>query len=129
MSPVAELVLAIVLMPAAGYALIGARWAAHRLDEARTNAPPPVPVERLGAGLRRLRADLENTETRAGLIAKHHRVQALRGAYLDTLSVACQRLDVTPPPGDGASLAEIYRAEGGLRQRGLDVRETIARSM
>jgi hypothetical protein len=127
MSPVAELVLAIVLMPATGYALIGAGWAARRLDEARCKAPPPVPVERLAADLRRLRADLENTETRAGLIAKHHRVQALRGAYLDTLSAACQRLDVTPPPGDGASLAEIYRVEAALRQRGLDVRETIAR--
>ncbi|HEX7164021.1 MAG TPA: hypothetical protein VF223_22625, partial [Trebonia sp.] len=60
------------------------------------------------------------------LIAKHHRVQALRGAYLDTLSAACQRLDVTPPSGDGAPLAEIYRVEAGLRQRGLDVRETAA---
>src|SRR5947209_5086052 len=101
MSPVAELVLAIVLMPAIGYALIGALWAAHRLAERRRKAPPPVPVERLAADLRRLRADLENTETRAGLIAKHHRVQALRGAYLDTLSAACQRLDVPSPPGDG----------------------------
>jgi hypothetical protein len=86
-----------------------------------------VPVERLAADLRRLRADLENTETRVGLIAKHHRVQALRGAYLDTLLAACQRLDVTPPPGDGASLAEIYQVEAALRQRGLDVRETAAR--
>jgi hypothetical protein len=126
MSPVAELVLAIVLMPATGYALIGALWAAHRLAEARRKAPPPVPVERLAADLRRLRADLENTETRAGLIAKHHRVQALRGAYLDTLSAACQRLDVPSPPGDGASLAEIYRVEAALRQRGLDVRESAA---
>lgn len=86
-----------------------------------------MPVERLAADLRRLRADLENTETRAGLIAKHHRVQALRGAYLDTLSAACQRLDVTSPSGDGAPLAEIYRVEAALRQRGLDVRETAAR--
>ena len=127
MSPVGELVLAIVLMPAVGYALIGAWWAAHRLDEARRKAPPPVPVERLAADLRRLRADLENTETRVGMIAKHHRVLALRGAYLDTLSAACQRLDVTPPPGDGASLAEIYRVEAALRERGLDVREKAAR--
>jgi hypothetical protein len=124
---VAELVLAVVLLPAAGYALIGARWVAHRLEEARTSAPPPVPVERLAADLRRLRADLESTETRVGLIAKHHRVEALRGAYLDTLSAACRRLDVTPPPGDGAVLAEIYRVEAALRQRGLDVRETAAR--
>lgn len=127
MSQVVELVLAVGLMPAAGYALIGAWRAAHRLDEARRKPSPPVPIERLAADLRRLRADLENTETRAGLVAKHHRVQALRGAYLDTLSAACQRLGVTPPPGDGASQAEIYRVEAALRQRGLDVRETTAR--
>jgi hypothetical protein len=126
-SSVAELVLAVVLLPAAGYALMGARWVAHRLEEARTSAPPPVPVERLAADLRRLRADLENAETSVGLIAKHHRVEALRGAYLDTLSAACRRLDVTPPTGDGAVLAEIYRVEAALRQRGLDVRETAAR--
>ena len=54
-------------------------------------------------------------------------MQALRGAYLDALSAACQRLDVSPPPGgDRAPLAEIYRAEAALRQRGLDVREPAA---
>lgn len=89
-------------------------------------APPPEPIDQLAADLRRLRADLEDTETRAGLTAKYHRVQALRGAYLDALSAACQRLDVAPP-GDGAPLAEIYRVEAALRQRGLDVRETAAR--
>ena len=90
-------------------------------------APSPEPIDQLAADLRRLRADLEDTETRAGLTAKYHRVQALRGAYLDVLSAACQRLDVAPPPGDGAPLAEIYRVEAALRQRGLDVRETAAR--
>ncbi len=129
MSPFAEWVLACALMPVAGYALIGARRVARRLDEARREAPPPppVPVERLAADLRRLRADLENTETRDGLIAKYHRVQALRGAYLDVLSAACRQLDVTPPSGDQAPLAEIYRVEAALRQRGLDVREPAAR--
>ncbi len=131
MSPFAEWVLACALMPAAGGALIGVRRLARRLGEARREAPPPppppVPVERLAADLRRLRADLEDTETRDGLIAKYHRVQALRGAYLDVLSVACRQLDVTPPSGDQAPLAEIYRVEAALRQRGLDVRETAAR--
>lgn len=131
MSPFAEWVIACALMPAAGYALIGARSAARWLDEARHEAPPPpppaVPVERLAADLRRLRADLEDTETRDGLIAKHHRVQALRGAYLDVLSAACRQLDVTPPSGDRAPLAEIYRVEAALRQRGLDVRESAGR--
>jgi hypothetical protein len=127
MSPFTEWVIACALMPAVGYALIGVRRAARWLDEARREAPPAppaVPVERLAADLRRLRADLEDTETRDGLIAKYHRVQALRGAYLDVLSAACRQLDVTPPSGDGVPLAEIYRVEAALRQRGLDVRET-----
>jgi hypothetical protein len=126
-SPVVEWVIILTLMPAAGYALIGACRAARRLGEGRCAAPSPEPIDRLAADLRRLRADLEDTETRAGLTAKYHRVQALRGAYLDALSAACQRLDVAPPPGDGAPLAEIYRVEAALRQRGLDVRETAGR--
>lgn len=130
MSPFAEWVLTCALLPAAGFALTGVRRAARRLDAARREAPPPppppVPVERLVSDLRRLRADLEDTETRDGLIAKHHRVQALRGAYLDVLSAACRQLDIIPPSGDQAPLAEIYRAEAALRQRGLDVRETTS---
>ena len=120
-------------MPTAvGFALIGtwraARWLAEARYKARYKARPPEPVERLQADLRRLRSELEDTETRSGLTAKHHRVQALRGAYLDALSAACRRLDVSPPPGgDRAPLAEIYRAEAALRQRGLDVREPAAR--
>ena len=127
MSLVVEWVLALTLMPAAGYAVIGGWRAAQWLGGARRKAPPPVPIERLAADLRRLRAKLEDTETRDGLTAKYHRMQALRGAYLDTLSAACRRLDAAPPPGDGATLAEIYRVEAALRQRGLDVRETAAR--
>jgi hypothetical protein len=125
---VAELVLALVLMPLAGYALIGVWRGAHRLAEARYKAPPPRPMQRLAADLRRLRAELEDTETRAGLTAKHHRVQAVRGAYVDALTAACERLDVAPPRGgDRAPLADIYRVEAALRERGLDVRETAVR--
>ncbi len=120
-----EVVLALVLMPVAGYALIGAWRGAQWLSESRRKAPPPKPIDRLEADLRRLRTELEDTETRAGLTAKHHRVQAVRGAYLDALAAACQRLEVPPPAaGDRASQAEIYRVEAELRQRGLDVRET-----
>ena len=123
MSLVVELVLAIFLMPLAVYALIAAWRGARWLSESRYQAPPPRPMERLGADLRRLRAELEDTETRAGLTAKHHRVQALRGAYVDALTAACERLEVSPPPGgESAPLAEIYRVEAALRQRGLDVR-------
>jgi len=120
---VIEVVLAIVLMPLAGYALIGMWRLARRISEARCRDAPPEPVERIEADLRRLRAELEDTETRAGLTAKHHRVRALRGAYLDALGAACRRLEVSPPAGgDHAPLAEIYRVEAELRRGGVDVR-------
>jgi hypothetical protein len=125
-SPVVDLILVLVLMPAAGYALIVGWRGANWLAEKRHKPPAPVPVDRLAADLRRLRAELNDTETRDGLTAKQHRVQALRGAYIDTLTAACERLGVPPLPGDGAPLAEIYRVEAALRQRGLDVRETAA---
>ena len=127
MSTVVEFLVVIMLPTAAVFALIGAWRAARWLSEihykARFKARPPEPIERLEADLRRLRAELEDTETRSSLTAKHHRVQALRGAYIDVLSSACRRLDVSPPRGgDRAPQAEIYRVEAALRQRGLDVR-------
>jgi hypothetical protein len=126
-SPVVDLILVLVLMPVAAYALIAGWRGAHWIAEKRIKPPAPEPVDKLAANLRRLRAELDDTETRDGLTAKQHRVRALRGAYIDTLTSACQRLDVPPPPGgDRAPLAEIYRVEAALRQRGLDVRETAA---
>ena len=130
MSPVVGYLLLFALPTAVGFALIGAwraaRWLAEARYKARYKALPPEPVERLQADLRRLRSELEDTETRSGLTAKHHRVQALRGAYVDALSAACRRLDISPPQGgDRASQAEIYRVEAALRQRGLDVRQDV----
>jgi hypothetical protein len=126
-NPVLAYVLLFALPTAVGFALIGAwraaRWLAEARYRARFQALPPEPIERLEADLRRLRAELEDTETRSSLTAKHHRVQALRGAYLDTLAVACRRLDIGPPRGgDRASQAEIYRVEAALRHGGLEVR-------
>ena len=128
MSPVVGYLLLFALPTAVGFALIGAwraaRWLAEARYKARYKARPPEPVERLQADLRRLRSELEDTETRSGLTAKHHRVQALRGAYVDALSAACRRLDISPPRGgDRAPHAEIYRVEAALRQHGLDVRQ------
>jgi hypothetical protein len=102
---VVELIIVLAGMPVAGCALIGAwraleRWPPAKLAQARRKPPPPEPLDRLEADLRRLRAELEDTEARAGLIAKNHRVQAVRGAYLDALTEACRRLDVPPPGGD-----------------------------
>ena len=128
MSPVAEFLFAAALPTLAGFALMyawrGAGWLGQARASRRAKTLQPEPLERLQADLRRLRAKLEDTETRSGLTAKHHRVQALRGAYLDTLSAACLRLDVSPPSGgDRAAQAEIYRVEAALRRRGLDVRQ------
>jgi hypothetical protein len=129
-SPVVGYLLVFALPTAAGFALIGAwravRWLGEVRCRAHFQALPPEPIERLEADLRRLRAELEETETRSGLTAKHHRVQALRGAYADALSSACRRLDISPPQGgDRAPQAEIYRVEAALRQRGLEVRREL----
>jgi hypothetical protein len=128
-----EFLFAAALPTLAGFALIyawrGAGWLGQARARRRAKALGPEPVERLKADLRRLRAELENTETRSGLTAKHHRVQALRGAYLDTLVTACQLLDVSPPSGgDRAAQAEIYRVEAALRLRGLDVRQNTRKT-
>jgi hypothetical protein len=129
-SPVFGYLLIFALPTAVGFAIVGAvraaRWFGEARRKARFQALPPEPIERLQADLRRLRAELEDTENRSGLTAKHHRVQALRGAYVDTLSAACRRLEVSPPSGgDRAPQAEIYRVEAALRQRGLEVRQDV----
>jgi hypothetical protein len=127
---VVELVSVFLLPTGLGYAVIcgarGFRWLAeHR----RTGVTVPEPLEQLGGRMRWLRARLEATENQQGTPAKDLRVRAVRGAYVDLLSEACQRLQITPPQVQGGRvpLTEIYRAESALRERGLDVRETAAR--
>ena len=128
MGTIAWTALALLLPTAAMYVLIVVVRGGHGLAELRRKAPPPEPADHLQARLRRLRAQLEATESTPGATAKHHRVAAVRGAYLDTLREACARLDVSPPPGgDRARQADIYRAEAALRERGLDVREPAGR--
>ena len=132
MSPYVELIGVILLPTAVGYGVIalfrGIRWAGERNWSGRPS-PEPEPMDRLAANLRRLRVQLEDMETRSDLPAKHLRLQALRGAYIDALGTACQRLEVIPPLPAGsagserAQQADIYRVEAELRQRGLDVRE------
>ena len=83
------------------------------------------PIERLGANLCRLRRRLEAAENDASAPFKAARVRALRGAYVDVLSSACEELEISPPAADGNAavpLTEIYRAEAALRACGLDVR-------
>ena len=127
MSPLIELVIAILLPTAAGYAVIAIVRTVSRARQASYKPPPAEPIERLTGRLQRLRAELEQTETRTGVAAKSHRVRAIRGAYLDLLAQACARLDVAPAlGGDRAALTEIYLVEAELRRRGLDVRQTAS---
>jgi hypothetical protein len=133
--PYLEYILVILLPTALGYGVIALiralRWAGERRRQA--HRPPPEPMDRLAGTLRRLRAELESLETRTGIPNKNVRVRALRGAYLDALGTACQRLEVSPPraavpsASRRADQAEIYRVEAALRQRGLDVREPAGR--
>ena len=134
MRPVIELIGIVLLPTAIGYAVINgvrlARWAARKRPVERliTHQVPAEPIERLGARLCRLHAELEDLETRSDVPHKGVRLRALRGAYLDLLRTACERLEATPPPpGDHVPQAEIYRAEAGLRERGLDVRAAVTR--
>lgn len=132
MSPPLEFAAAIVLPVAAIYSLIGAGRLLKWISEQQSRPPVPEPIEKLRANLVRLRAQLEATETRSDLPAKNLRLRALRAAYVDALLGACQRLDVSPPPGvrahqENPQQSDIYRMEAALRERGLDVRETAER--
>ena len=94
-------------------------------EQRRPAEPSGVPIERVGADLRRLRAQLEARENRPGVTGKGLKMGAVRTAYLQVLTLACQQLDVRPPQRLGqleVPLAEIYRVEVELRGRGLDVR-------
>jgi hypothetical protein len=104
----------------------------RRADEAarqlRADRAPAEPVGQIEARLRRLRAELEAMENQPGGTAKRHKIMAVRGAYLDVLTSACDRFGVPPPTdGDRARQAEIYRVEAALREHGLDVREAAVR--
>jgi hypothetical protein len=104
------------------------RLADDRARQRRADRAPAEPVEQVEMRLRRLRAELEAMENQPGGTAKRHRVLAVRGAYLDCLTSACERFAVSPPAGgDQARQAEIYRVESALRQHGLDVREAAVR--
>lgn len=94
-------------------------------EQRRPAEASQLPIEKVAADLRRLRAQLEARENRPGLGGKGMRMGAVRTAYVQVLGVACAQLEVTPPrngPHWHTPLAEIYRVEAQLRERGLDVR-------
>jgi hypothetical protein len=132
MNPPLELAAAIAAPVAAACVAIGGARLLKWLSEQPPAPAAPEPIERLRADLVRLRAQLEAMETRDDLPAKNLRLRALRAAYVDALTDACRRLDVSVPPGAQARAEDvrqtgIYRMEAGLRARGLDVRETARR--
>jgi hypothetical protein len=104
------------------------RRAGNSARQTRADRAPAEPVAQVEARLRRLRAELEAMENQPGGMAKQHKIIAVRGAYLDILTSACDRFGLTPPAGgDRARQAEIYRVEAALREFGLDVREAAVR--
>ena len=132
MNPPFEFALAIALPIAAVYSVIGGGRLLKWISERKTPAPPLVPIERVRANLVRLRTELEATENRSDLPAKNMRLRAVRAAYVDALRDACWRLDIAPLTGAQARpenfrQSDIYRLETALRERGIDVRETVAR--
>jgi hypothetical protein len=128
-----EWVIVLLLPTAVGGAIIvglrGMRWSSERWQTRRYQLEPQgESIERLGASLRRLRAELDAIEIRSDLPAKSVRLRAVRGAYVDVLSAACERLEVRPPRGgERAPWGEINRAEAALRQGGLDVGQPAVR--
>ena len=132
MSPPEQLLVAIVLPIAAVYSLIGGARLLRWLSEQQSRPQPAEPIDQLRADLVRLRAQLEDMETRSDQPAKNLRVRALRAAYVDRLIDACERLDVTPPASararpESVKQSDIYRMEAALLKHGLDVREPAAR--
>ena len=116
-------------LTAIGWAVQGSVRLYRALAGSRSRAPVPgEPIERLGANLCRLRSKLEAAENEPLTPFKAARLRALRGAYVDVLSTACERLEIPPPAARGNTavpLTEIYRAEAALRQCGLDVRRQV----
>ncbi len=121
------LILALPLIVRLASGLVRREW--EQIVEQRHPAGPgTVPIERVTADLRRLRAQLEACENRPGLAGKGLKMGALRAAYVEVLKTACGQLDIEPPRNRGqlpAPLAEIYRVEIELRGQGLDVRPAV----
>jgi hypothetical protein len=124
-----ELVGAILLPTALGCLVLGtARALRWQTERRRGREVAAEPIERLGADLRRLHAQLQATENQPATPGKAVRVRAIRAAYVDALCAACRCLEVAAPTtgAEPVPLAEIYRVEADLRLRGLDVRQIIA---
>ena len=121
-SPVIELVIVILLPTAVGCAIIvgfrGLGWSSERWRARRHPLYAPAePIERLGASLRRLRAELDATETRSDIHAKNLRLKALRGAYVDAL-IARPASGLRSPRRAAATGPRCRRSTGWRRRCG-----------
>jgi hypothetical protein len=129
---VAWILLIMVLPTLAGIALLGAigLWgdSIRRIRLRRWRTTPGIPpLERVAADLRRLHAELTRMEnTPDPSPGRSVRLLAVRGAYRDSLLIACRALEVPVNRGDlsRAPAAEIFRLEAELLDRGLDVYPT-----
>jgi hypothetical protein len=119
-----------MLPTALGWAVLGGVRVCRSITARQSSGPPAQePIEELGAKLCMLHAKLEAAENDTNPAPyKAARIRATRGAYVDALSAACERLEVGIPATRWATavpLAEIYRAEDALRKCGLDVQRHI----
>lgn len=124
MSAAGWLVLAVALLIGSGYAVVAANRLYERMSHrGRRGAAEPEPIEQLKARLRRLHDLVDATEAApSDLPAKNLRCRATRAAYVDVLSVACERFQIAPPAGQPVPWPEIFRVESDLRRHGVDVR-------
>ena len=124
-----ELVTLALLMLGPALALWGATLALRavtrmdlsswRLGRRRQPVPTHPPIERLGADLRRLAADLERIE-RSDLPAKVARMRATSLAYDGVLLSACRALEVpVPVPAPPLEPLDRLQAEAALAGQGL----------
>lgn len=122
----------VLLLPTlVGLAVVTSTRVVRSLQERRRRRVATGPsIERLGADLRRLHAELAAAEQPVPRPGRGLRVRATRGAYLDALTAACRALEVPPPEASGTGevpVTEIYRVEAALRSCGLDVRGSHVR--
>src|SRR5207237_5027147 len=110
-----------ISLTALGWAVLGGIRLSRALRALRAHRAPRAhatrrssalvtgePIECLGANLCRLRRKLDAAENEMSATPfKAARVHALRGAYVDVLSAACDRLEVPPPAARGNSTVPL----------------------
>jgi hypothetical protein len=84
-----------------------------------------LPIERIAATARRLRAEEEELRSSYRGPGRQVRIAAASAAYVDVLAAACRALEVAPPRCNQAgrpAFGELARVETELGDRGLVIR-------